>query len=728
MANKDSPEFEAPAAGFWNYPPPKQGPEVPYKNDASPNPVLRGTPLAIAGSLIRSSSSIQSILWKNAKFDTLCDVSGLADYEARFDPSVIPFDSAPSPPTVKSIAELPRPFARQNDKLHYTIGDFHEAYTSGRTTPTAVIEVLLPLIRKKGKHAVAFLEIKEDIVKRKAEEATQRFRDGNSKGILDGVPVAVKDEVFMEGYRRWWGTKVDVTRGKGDKKTAWCIEKLEEAGAIIIGKTNMHECGLDTTNNNPNHGTPLNPHNPSYYCGGSSGGSAYSAAAGLCPFVVGVDGGGSIRIPASFCGLYGIKPTHGRISARPTPDMSVCVDGPLASNIDDLALVYRIMAQPDPHHRTSSRFPKSFRTGPPQRPDSAPKYLGICPEWLARMDPSVRTLFDAAVHHFTTTLNYRRVEIKIPYLPQSQKAHAVTILSEARSFFNTLQPLALTDLSPPCQLLLSVTGTHATAQTLLSAQKLRDLLMRHFAHLWQQYPGMLVLTPTTPLPGSRIDRPGDIAVGKHGVSDGDRSLKSMEYAFMANFMGAPAISVPMGYVKGEKNGKKGEEGEGEADVPIGLMAMGRWGAEEDLLEFGRDSVRLLDGVGGVRRPRREGAWVDVLGLAVGGDGKGKEEMEKEKAASAKAGNAEEIGGEATQQQQQQQQQTEVNGTEPTGVTQAEEGHEPDTTTTVAADGTTKTNKNEEAEVKRNKLRKRSTATLKEKEREREREKEANGTA
>ena len=372
-----------------------------------------------------------------------------------------------------------------------------------------------------------------------------------------------------------------------------------------------------TSSFSPTHGTPRNPHNPAYYTGGSSGGSAYSAAAGLCPIVIGVDGGGSIRIPASFCGLYGIKPSHGRVSGRPTPDIgaSVCVNGPLASNIEDLTLAYRVMAHPDPHHRSSAHFPSSFRTGPPPRSDpSSPKYLGICDEWLSRMDPSVRILFDAAVKYYTTELDYKTVQIQIPYLPQCQKAHALTILSEARTFFNANKILSLADLSPPCQLLLSVTGTHANAQTFLSAQKLRSLLMSHLAAIWKEHPGLLVLAPTTPMPGSCIDRDSDVAVGKYGISDGDRSLKSMEYAFMANFTGAPAISVPMGYVAPQ-------EGD-EADVPIGLMAMGEWGAEEDLLAWGKESVGLLDGSGGVRRPRRDGAWVDVLALAAARNGKG----------------------------------------------------------------------------------------------------------
>ena len=220
---------------------------------------------------IRSSSFLQSILWRNAKFDGLCDISDLQDYEPRYDPTVIP--TALSAPAV-AIQDLPSPSARKNDQLHYGVGDFHTAYTSGQTTPTAIAEALIPLIRKGGEHAVAFLQVKEQVLLQKAEEATRRFQQGKPRGVLDGVPVAVKDELQVDGYCRWWGTKVDVTGGKGDKGTAWCVEKLEEEGALVsnregttwdslswpdvadgtkkeakpylqvLGKTNMHECGM----------------------------------------------------------------------------------------------------------------------------------------------------------------------------------------------------------------------------------------------------------------------------------------------------------------------------------------------------------------------------------------------------------------------------------------------------------------------------------------------------
>jgi Asp-tRNA(Asn)/Glu-tRNA(Gln) amidotransferase A subunit family amidase len=312
----------------------------------------------------------------------------------------------------------------------------------------------------------------------------------------------------------------------------------------------------DTTNNNVNYGTPLNPHNPAYYTGGSSGGSAYAVAAGLVPIAVGADGGGSIRIPSSFCGVYGLKPSHGRVSGRPTHTLgSVGVYGPIAGNIDDLALAYRIMAQPDALDQKSASFPSPLvKADPSLENASHKKYLGIYRPWITRSDPVVASFFEKAVSFYTTERGYDVIDVTLPYLPQGQKAHALTILSEVRS---AVTPAQIAQLTYANRILLNVVGSHATCQDFLAAQKLREMLMTHLAWLWEQYPGMLVVTPTTPCSGWKVGAASDVVQGGYGVSDGDMSLKSMEYVFVANWTGCPAISCPMGFV--------------DQDVPVGIM-------------------------------------------------------------------------------------------------------------------------------------------------------------
>ncbi|GKZ16732.1 hypothetical protein AbraCBS73388_004108 [Aspergillus brasiliensis] len=613
-------------AQFFHYPEARPGPAVPYKNEEQPIPVIRGLPLAIGASLcsittplyvsIQNIGFIQSYLWGTTGFDVIRNLP-LDQYSARYDPTVIPVANPDAP-----AADWPVPTQkRQSNAGYYTSADYVARYTSGELTPLVVVEALLPMIRRDtkppGKHSIAFLDSQVDKIRAAAEASTQRYKDGKPLGPMDGIPVAIKDEVHMEGYRRTLGSKLDFT---GEfEGTSWCVKQWEEAGAIVIGKTVMHELGLDTTNNNPNFGTPRNPHNPEYYCGGSSGGSGYAVSAGLVPIALGADGGGSIRIPASFCGVWGLKPSHGRVSGSPTVSLATTVGvyGPIASSIDDLALAYRIMATPAPESADplSAAFPSPLRTLPSTT--NHPKTIGIVRDWINRASAPVRAVFDATLNHYRTQQNYTIIDITIPYLPEGQKAHALTILSEVTS---GLTPSQISHLTPANKVMVSMGMWQIKGQDFLAAQRLRNCLMMHLAYLFQKHPGLMILTPTTPIPGWKIE--GGEADLKRGVSDGNSTVRNMEYVWLANFTGCPAISCPAGYdVLDDGSGLR---------VPVGVMAMGEWGSEEELIKFARDGEGVLDvpaaaaasaeddgkKSSGLTVPCGEGAaWDDVITMA-----------------------------------------------------------------------------------------------------------------
>ncbi|RAH75828.1 putative N-acylethanolamine amidohydrolase [Aspergillus japonicus CBS 114.51] len=620
---------------FLQYPEVREGPSVPYKNEDQVIPVFRGMPLAIGASLIQHVGVIQNYFWRNAGFNVIRDLP-LDDYAPRYDPTVIPVLDRATPSsasTTTTAATLPAPTQKRKDHPgYYTSADYVALYQSGKLTPSAVVEALLPLIQRdadpagepkdgsrKHQHSVAFLESQAERVRAAAAASTQRYRAGRPLGPMDGVPVAVKDEVHLEGYRRTLGSKIDF-KGKY-QGTSWCAKQWEEAGAIIIGKTSMHELGLDTNNNNPNYGTPRNPHNPDYYCGGSSGGSGYAVSAGLVPIALGADGGGSIRIPSSFCGIWGLKATHGRISGAPTVSLAptVGVYGPMASSLDDLALAYRIMATPAPAAQdpTSSAFPPPLSTLPPPTlpptlpsppsttPAQTPRTIGLIPAWLDRAHPTVRTVFNQALAHLTTSQKTK--DLEIPYLPEGQRAHVLTIMAEIAS---GLHPAQISQLTAPNKVLVSMGMYQITGQDFLAAQRLRHCLMAHLAHLFRQHPGLIICSPTTPIPGWRIHGPADLT---RGLSDGAASVRNMEYVWLANFTGCPAISCPVGWVDAEGGGGK---------VPVGLMAMAEWGKEEELIAFARELEGALEaaadgeGQGGIQVPSGEGAlWEDIIELA-----------------------------------------------------------------------------------------------------------------
>ncbi|KAI9837079.1 MAG: hypothetical protein M1819_000728 [Sarea resinae] len=600
---------------FYNYPESKEGPETPYVNDPKSNPVIRGRPLSIGASIISWAGPIQQYLYNNAGFNSLRSIRELDGVEPRFDPTVIPLEpNAAGSSSSQDILGHPRsdspllPPLQHAEGRYYSVYDFHEAYTSGKLTPTAVAEALLPLIRRDtsppGQHSVAFIEVREDLVLKAAEASTQRYRDGKSIGLLDGVPTGVKDEVDLAGYSKHLGSAIDFT-SKDPEATSWCVRKWQEQGVVILGKLNMHEIGLDTTNNNPHYGTPPNPHNLSYYPGGSSGGSAYAVATGLIPIAVGADGGGSIRIPASFTGIYGLKPSHGRISGLPTPSLAPSngVLGPLAANMFDLAVAYRILATPDPSHPTSSLFPHpppistvlaesmpDTITIPPELPTPRIEIpLGVYQPWFDRADPQVLHHCNAALDYLTqshTPYASTVVPISLPLLPEAQTAHAMTILAEISS---SLNPSTMLPRLSPANKVLTAVSSRTSAADLLSAQRLRNILMQHLSHLFQTHPGLIIMSPTTPLAGWPRARPSD--TDAHGVSDANTSLANMAYVFLANFSGCPAISFPVGYAAPAA-------GCGEGEIPIGMMGMSEWGTEESLLGLGKWAERRLNGGAG----------------------------------------------------------------------------------------------------------------------------------
>ncbi|KAI4268151.1 MAG: hypothetical protein LQ337_008011, partial [Flavoplaca oasis] len=185
----------------------------------------------------------------------------------------------------------------------------------------------------------------------------------------------------------------------------------------------------------------------------------------------------------------------------------------------DLELAYRILATPDPSNPTSSLFNPPFSSPSPSSKNNRPKTIGIYNPWFSASSPPVLSACNAALDHYTSSLSYRLVSIHLPHLHSAQLAHALTILSEISA---GTPPSLLPSLSAANKILLSV-GALTPATDFLLAQKMRALLMSHLAWLWKEYPGMLIVSPTTPNAGWRIGGgEGDL---QYGVSDADMSLR-----------------------------------------------------------------------------------------------------------------------------------------------------------------------------------------------------------
>lgn len=449
-----------------------------------------------------------------------------------------------------------------SDFVRSCAADYVAAYRAGSTTPEQIAERIIEAIRAADNATPplrAFISQNPDDLVEQARASAQRYRDGTSLGPLDGVPVAVKDELDVAGYPTTVGT-----RFLGTEKAcsdAHAVALLRQAGALLIGKTNMHEIGLGVTGLNPHHGSARNPYDPSRATGGSSSGSAAAVSAGLCPIAVGADGGGSIRIPAAFCGVWGLKPTFGRVSERGVAPVcwSVAHLGPIAGSLEDLALGYAFMAGPDRVDPMSCQQPQP-RFDQLSKPGIDGVRLGVFRQWNELALPEVR----AACNGLVTQLEAAGatiVELSLPELALVQSVHLVTIVSEMAAAHLHLYDAHRFDYGLDVRLNLAL-GRRLTNRDYVHAQRVRTRLAGHFAGALSEVDA--IVTPTTGCTAP--------ALAEDALHCGESNLTVLSvimlYAQAANLTGFPALSMPAGY--------------DEQGLPVGLHLLGKpW--EEDLL-------------------------------------------------------------------------------------------------------------------------------------------------
>ena len=280
-----------------------------------------------------------------------------------------------------------------------------------------------------------------DEIRTLSAASTQRYQNGNIMGVLDGVPILVKDEIPVVGYPVTLGTSFLAETVEVDILP---ILKLKEQGAIIVGKTSQHEIGIGTTGFNFLHGTPKNPYgkdgNLHYYPGGSSSGSAAAVAMGLVPLALGCDGGGSIRVPSSLCGCVGLKPTFKRVVMDCPMGCSVFHVGPMTNNVHDAALAYAIMAgeaENDHRHQSQKQPPvhlHAYVTNTMNESGNSTNSMkglriGIFEEHIDDADANVVKATKRAIDYYQSR-GAQIIPITLPHLHEIHLAHGITITSE----------------------------------------------------------------------------------------------------------------------------------------------------------------------------------------------------------------------------------------------------------------------------------------------------------
>ena len=455
-----------------------------------------------------------------------------------------------------------------------TVFDYAKAYRDGKTTPEEVAIKVLDAIENSNSSTPPLRAViavnREDLMKQ-AREATQRIKAGKPLSIFDGVPVAVKDEVDMVPYPTTVGTAFLGTSPA--KEDATSVSRMRASGALLIGKTNMHEIGINVTGLNPNLGTTRNPYNTDHFTGGSSSGSATAVAAGLAPVAIGADGGGSIRIPASFCGVFGLKPTFGRVSEHGAAPLcwSVAHLGPIAGSATDTALAYAVMAGPDLHDPNSLHQPLPSLENFDQLNLKGLK-LGVYKQWFQHADPEVVAACESMLNKFES-MGAEIRDIIIPDLELNRVSHTITIVAEMVQAMSYTYAEHHKEHGLDVRLNLAL-GRAFSSQDYLLAQRARTRIINNFNRALEQVD--LILTPTTAIAAPAI--PKDAL--PDGNSDLSTTIEIMRFASAGNMTGLPAISFPVGYTK---NG-----------LPIGMQAMGRAWDEATLIRLALNAEQVLE--------------------------------------------------------------------------------------------------------------------------------------
>jgi Asp-tRNA(Asn)/Glu-tRNA(Gln) amidotransferase A subunit family amidase len=421
------------------------------------------------------------------------------------------------------------------------------AYRAGATDPVAVAERALAACEALGPEQSIFIAQDREDVLGQARASQARLRAGSPRSILEGVPVAVKDELDMTPYPTTVGTRF---LGRAPATAdATCVARLRAAGAVLLGKANMHEIGINPNGANPHHGLVRNPYDRARDSGGSSSGSAAAVASGLCPLAVGADGGGSVRIPAALCGVAGLKATYGRVSEHGAAPLcwSVAHVGPIGATVADVALGYALMAGPDPQDPSSMVQPALTLAGVEEaRLDGL--RVGVYTPWLEHAAPDVVATTRAALRHLEAA-GARVVEVQLPHLDLIRVAHAVTILAEMATAMDRY-PEEAAALAPHVRVNLLV-GRRFTGTDYIRAQRVRAKAMGEMDALFQQVD--LLATPTTAITAPKIP----VTDPRETWSDLSTVTEVMRYVFLTNLTGHPGLTVPAGY--------------DEAGLPVGLQ-------------------------------------------------------------------------------------------------------------------------------------------------------------
>ena len=465
----------------------------------------------------------------------------------------------------------------KSDFRYSTIADFYSAYRSGRCTPVDVACGVLKAVTHSNNGSPplrAVIDMDEQSIMDMARASAERWKEGKPLSFLDGVPISFKGFFRVDPYAPRGGSLFVPTCIQGvPEGDAVC--KLRDAGAIIVGIANMQEFGTGThgSNCNRHHLTARNPHDPHHYCGGSSSGSGSCVAAGLCAVSIGGDGGGSVRIPASVCGVVGLKPTFqllnhsGSMSFSPT----LGTMGPLTSSVLDTAITMNLLLKNEEHSFSLYGLQRSFDLQQEGKPPLEGITVGVYWDYFNFADPEIVQVCKRAVG-WLKDLGVEVEDVTIPELEEDRVAHMVSISSEFSNVLGIDMDNHFSEINPETMIILAG-GLNVTAVEYINAQRQRTRAVEVLKALFKNV--HVIITPSVACLPPKVTP----AAIPYGMVDATKSSELMRFSFLANLTGIPGIVLPVGT--------------SHSGFPIGLQLMGPWYQEGLLVQMAWALERIV---------------------------------------------------------------------------------------------------------------------------------------
>ena len=457
--------------------------------------------------------------------------------------------------------------------LNLTIKDLSQLISSGNISPIDLVEATLERISTLNPKLNAFITILEKSARKDAKNADSLIKEGKYRGPLHGIPVSLKDLIYVKGARSTSGSKI--LSNFVPQYDSTVVKRLKEAGAIIVGMNNTHEFACGITNINPHYGSSKNPWDINRMSGGSSGGSAVAVSAGMTPVSIGTDTSGSIRVPSSLCGLFGLKPTYGRVSKYGVQELAPSIDhiGPIARSAWDIAAVLQTIAGYDKLDSSTvdipvPNFTKILSGEKPSEDKESNKFkVGIPVEFFFDViDSKVMRVFEK----FVDRLQSCKVSTFSVHVEQTDKifdSWRAIRLGESAAVHEQWIKTRRGDYGDNVIVMLEK-GMEITAVEYINAHKMRKEIRTAFLRAMTDYDALLV--PTTIIPAPMLDQ---TAVDINGDTIGVyQALSRLTTVF--DIIELPSMNVPAGFVEEEKS-----------KLPIGVQLVGKPFDEATLLRI-----------------------------------------------------------------------------------------------------------------------------------------------